>query len=90
MTTRDDTSSPTFVVICQRLHAAQLSARTPAQREAADADLGHLLRMSAAGRFQEWVDSHPEQASEHEDRDLSRDKARMALDFVMSKLKGGA
>jgi len=49
-----------FIVTLQRLHAAQLAAATPEAREAADADLGHFLRMNAAGRAQEWYDSHPE------------------------------
>ena len=56
-------SQPEFIAICQRLHAAQLSAETPEAREAADADLGHFLRMSAVGRLQEWYASHPELAS---------------------------
>lgn len=58
MTERD--THQDFIATCQRLHAAQLSAQTPEEREAADADFGHFLRMSAAGRLDEWYASHPE------------------------------
>lgn len=43
-----------FLLAAQRLHAAQLAASTPEEREAADADLSHLLRMQAVERFEEW------------------------------------
>lgn len=46
-----------FIRTMQQLHAAQLSAETPEAREAADADLGHFLRMSSAGRLHEWYAS---------------------------------
>lgn len=46
-----------FIGICQQLHAAQLAATSDDEREAADADLSHFLRMSAAGRLQEWIAS---------------------------------
>lgn len=49
-----------FIAICQRLHDAQLAAVTPEEREAADADFSHFLRMNAAGRLQEWIDGHLE------------------------------
>lgn len=49
-----------FIAICQRLHDAQLAASTPEEREAADADFSHFLRMNAAGRLSEWIASHPE------------------------------
>lgn len=56
-------SDPRFVAACERLHAAQLAAKTPDEREAADADLSHLLRMNAAGRLDEWYASHGEDAA---------------------------
>lgn len=46
-----------FILAAQRLHAAQIAAATPDEREAADADLSHFLRMAAAGRLQEWCNS---------------------------------
>jgi hypothetical protein len=49
-----------FILTAQRLHAAQLAATTPEEREAADHDLSHFIRMSAAGRLQEWYASHGE------------------------------
>jgi hypothetical protein len=39
----------------QRLHQAQLAAETDEDRESADADMQHLLRMNSAGRLQEYM-----------------------------------
>lgn len=41
----------------QRLLEAQRTAQTPEDREAADDDLTHYLRMMAAGRLPEWFAS---------------------------------
>jgi hypothetical protein len=38
----------------ERLHAAQLEAKTPEDRDAADHALSHFLRMNANGRLQEY------------------------------------
>lgn len=53
-----DLEQPTsFIAICERLHGQQLAAKTADEREAADAEFGHFLRMSAAGRLDEWLAS---------------------------------
>jgi len=43
-----------FVREVQKLHLRQLEARTPEDRDAADHELSHLLRMNAAGRLDEY------------------------------------
>ncbi len=50
-------SQADFIAICQRLHAAQRAASTPDEREAADEEFSHFLRMNAAGRLDEWLAS---------------------------------
>ncbi len=57
-------SDSPFMRASIRLHRAQLDARTPQEREAADASLSHLLRMAGAGRFDEWQASHD---TDHDD-----------------------
>lgn len=57
MSARELPAQSDFIQAAQRLHAAQLAATTPDEREAADADFSHFLRMSAAGRLQEWFAS---------------------------------
>lgn len=51
-----------FIAICQRLLEAVQAAPTSDAREAAEAEFGHFLRMSGAGRLQEWASSHPDLA----------------------------
>jgi hypothetical protein len=51
-----------FIAICSRLSAAQRSATTPEERDAADHEMAHFLKMNGAGRLQEWIDSRREQA----------------------------
>lgn len=43
-----------MIAAYQRLLAAQRDAETGEERQAADDDLAHFLRMLAAGRIQEW------------------------------------
>ena len=50
-----------FILICQRLHAAQIAAGTPDERDAADHELTMFLRYAGEGRLQEWVTSRGEQ-----------------------------
>lgn len=50
-------SQSDFIRECQRLHAAQLAAGTPEERDAADADMSLFLRYNAAGRLQEYFES---------------------------------
>ena len=52
-------SSP-FMRAALRLHKDQRAATTPDARRAADESLAHLLRMTGANRFDEWLASHPE------------------------------
>lgn len=47
-----------FIAIYQRLLDAQMAASTPEERESADADFSHFLRMNAAGRLDEWIAGH--------------------------------
>jgi hypothetical protein len=49
-----------FIAICQRLLEAVTSAESDDAREAAEAEFSHFLRMSGAGRLQQWAESHPE------------------------------
>lgn len=60
MTDPERPGQSNFIAICQRLLEAVTSAETPDAREAAESAFGHYLRMSGAGRLQEWADSHPE------------------------------
>lgn len=46
-----------FVCEMRRIHAEQLAATTGEAREAADAEMAHVLRMHAAGRFDEYLAS---------------------------------
>lgn len=50
-----------FVREVQTLHARQLNAITIEDRESADADLSHLLRMHAWGRIEEYFASREDQ-----------------------------
>jgi hypothetical protein len=49
-----------FLNAAIRLHGDQRAATTPDARRAADEALAHLLRMTGAGRFDEWMASHGE------------------------------
>lgn len=59
-TTMERLSHSPFIRACIRLHREQRAADTPDARESAGEALSHLLRMSHAGRFDEWLASHPE------------------------------
>lgn len=39
----------------RRLHDARMAAKTPEERESADHELAHLMRMNAAGRLEEYL-----------------------------------
>lgn len=43
-----------------RLHKAQIAATTDEERDAADHDFAHFLRMNAAGRLQEYFANRAE------------------------------
>ena len=49
-----DPEPSAFLREVQKLHLRQLEARTEDERDAADHDLSHLLRMNAAGRLDEY------------------------------------
>ena len=51
-----------FIRELLRLNSAQVTASTPDEREAADDDLAHFLRLNGQGRLQEWFDSKAAQA----------------------------
>jgi hypothetical protein len=61
MSTPETPTQFDFIAVCQRLHAAQLEAETPEEREAADHELSHFLRMNAQGRAAEWFTSRGKQ-----------------------------
>lgn len=46
-----------FVLELQRLHQAQLDAETAEDREQADHDVAHLMRLHTQGRDREWFDA---------------------------------
>lgn len=46
-----------YVLELQRLHRAQLEAETVEDREHADHDVAHLMRLHAQGRDREWFDA---------------------------------
>lgn len=58
MTQPERLSQSDYIRTLQRLHAAQLVAATPEERDAADADLSHFLRMAGMGRLPEWYAAH--------------------------------
>jgi hypothetical protein len=61
---RSEPRQSDFIHECERLHRAQLDAKTTEDRDAADDALRHFLRMHHAGRLQEYFASRQEEESQ--------------------------